>query len=142
VIREPQNGTLRELEEASGNGAVGSSGQEPAGDLLVARAVEDAEHLGRRALEPERVVAGAEDVADGAALGPLLAVQDLDALVLCAAPGHPVAPVGDAAGEVGHRVALVRRDHLVGALVQQQPDHRVLAGLHRQDARLELQGEQ
>jgi hypothetical protein len=35
-IREPQNGILGELEEASGNGAVGSSGQEPAGDLLVA----------------------------------------------------------------------------------------------------------
>ena len=95
-------------------------------------------HSSSNALEPERVLAGAEDVADGSPLGSLLAVEDLDPLVLGPAPRHPVAPLGDPAGEVGDGVALVRRDGLVGALVQQQPDHRVLPGLHCQDARLEL----
>uniref|UniRef100_A0A804PUH9 Uncharacterized protein n=1 Tax=Zea mays TaxID=4577 RepID=A0A804PUH9_MAIZE len=131
---------LRELEETSSDGSIGTPGEEPTGDLLVARAVEDAEHLRRRALEPERVLAGAEDVAYGAALGALPPVQHLDPFVLGAAPGHPVAPVGDPAREVGHGVALVRWDGIVGALVQQQPDHRVLPGLHRQDARLEALG--
>jgi len=131
---------LCELEEASGDGAIGTPGEEPTGDLLVAGAVEDAEHLGGRALEPERVLAGAEDVTDGAPLRALLPVQHLDPFVLIPTPGHPVAPVGDPPREVGDGVALVRRDELVGALVQQQPDHRVLPGLHSQDAGLEALG--
>ena len=48
------------------------------GSARVARAVEDTEHLHGRALEPERVLAGAEDVADGALLRALPLVQDLD----------------------------------------------------------------
>ncbi|KAF6988300.1 hypothetical protein CFC21_005862 [Triticum aestivum] len=67
-------------------------------------------------------------------------VQHLDPLVLGAAAGQVVAPVGDPARELGDRAPLVRRHRLVGALVQQHPDHRVLPGLHRQDARVEALG--
>ena len=76
-----------------------------------------------RALELERV-AGAEDVADGALLRALPPVQDPDPLILGAALGHSVALIIDPACEVHDGVALVRRDNLVGTLVQQQPGHR------------------
>ena len=61
-----------------------------------------------RALEPERVLAGAEDVADGALLRALPLDQDPDPLVLGAAPRHPVAPIIDPACEVRDGVGLVR----------------------------------
>lgn len=70
------------------------------------------------------MLAGIEDVADGAMLRALPPVQDLDPLILGAAPGHPVAPIRDLVFEVRDRVALVRWDDLVGMLVQQRPDHR------------------
>ena len=129
---------LGELEESSGNGAIAAAGEEAAGDLLVARAVEDAEHLRRRAREPERVVAGAEDVADGAPLRALPPVEHLHPLVLGAAPRRRVPPLGDPPRELRHRPPPVRRHHLVGALVQHHPYHRVLPRLHRQQARLQL----
>ncbi|BAS92314.1 Os05g0151150, partial [Oryza sativa Japonica Group] len=129
---------LGELEESFGNGAIAAAGEEAAGDLLVARAVEDAEHLRRRAREPERVVAGAEDVADGAPLRALPPVEHLHPLVLGAAPRSRVPPLGDPPRELRHRPPLVRRHHLVGALVQHHPYHRVLPRLHRQHARLQL----